>query len=66
MRLYQQNKKLTRDPDEKRIKDMYTIKEVTEEERLELLRRGYAHIYYEAFSKPITKKELKRLEGIEE
>jgi hypothetical protein len=66
MRSYQQDKRLKKDPDEKRIKEMYTIKEVTKEERLELLRRGYAHIYYEAFAKSITKKELKRLEGIEE
>lgn len=66
MRQYQQNKKLTKDPDEKRIKEMYTMKEVSQEEKEESLRRAYAHIHYQAFGKPISKKQLKEIEGIEE
>ena len=66
MRLYQQDKRLKKDPDEKRIKEMYTIKEVSQEEKSEAVGRAYAHIYYQAFDKPISTEELKRLEGIEE
>ena len=66
MRQYQQNKKLTKDPDEKRIKEMYTMKEITQEEKVESIQRAYAHIYYQAFDKPISTEELKGLEGIEE
>ena len=66
MRTYQQNKKLIKDPDEKRIKEMYTIKEVSQKEKSEAVGRAYAHIYYQAFDEPISTEELKRLEGIEE
>ena len=66
MRKWQQNKRLSRDPEEKRLKDMYTIKEITEEEKQERLKQAYAHIYYEAFGRAITTERLKSIEGIEE
>lgn len=66
MRTWQQNKRLSRDPEQKRLKDMYTIKEITEEEKQERLKQAYAHIYYEAFGRAITTERLKSIEGIEE
>ena len=66
MRQYQQNKKLTKDPDEKRMKEIYIMKEISQEEKAESIQRAYAHIYYQAFDKPISTEELKGLEGIEE
>lgn len=66
MKQWQQNKKLSRDPEEKRQKHLYTIKEISKEDQQRLMREAYAYIYYEAFNRAITDKELKRLEGIEE
>jgi hypothetical protein len=60
------NKLLSRDPEEKRQKEMYTIKEHTEEEKQERMREAYAYIHYQAFGKSISNKKLKELEGIEE
>jgi hypothetical protein len=66
MKKYQQNKRLSRDPERDRMKDMFTIKEYTEEEKQNRMREAYAYLHYQAFGKPITQKQLKDLEGIEE
>ena len=66
MKKYQQNKRLSRDPEANRMKDMYTIKEITKEEKQNRIREAYAYLHYQAFGKPITQKQLKDLEGIEE
>ena len=66
MKKWQENKRLSKDPEEKRLKDMYTIKEITKEEKQERLKQAYAHIYYEAFGRAITTERLKSIEGIEE
>lgn len=66
MATWQENKRLSRDPEEKRLKEMYKTKEITEEEKREKMRKAYAYIHYEAFGKPIPGWKLKELEGIEE
>ena len=66
MRKYQESKRLSRDPERNRMKEMYTIKEITTEEKQRLIKEAYAHIYYQAFERPITNRQLKDLEGIEE
>jgi hypothetical protein len=66
MRQYHQDKKLKKDPDGKRLKEMYTIKEVTKEEQQDLLKRAYSYLHYQAFGKPISTRQLKEIEGIEE
>lgn len=66
MRIWQENKKLSRDPEAKRMKEIYEIKEITKEEQQEKLKKAYAHIYHQAFGVAITNERLKRLEGIEE
>jgi Zn-finger nucleic acid-binding protein len=60
------NKLLSKDPEEKRMKEMYTIKEYTEEEKQERMNEAYAYMHYQAFGKPIPAWKLKELEGIEE
>ena len=60
------NKLLSRDPEEKRMKEMYTIKELTTEEKQERMREAYAYIYYQAHGRAISEKKLKEIEGIEE
>jgi len=66
MAKWQENKRLSRDPEEKRLREMYKIKEITEEEKREKIRKAYSYIYYEAFGRAISEKQLKDLEGIEE
>jgi len=66
MKKYQENKRLSRDPERDRMKEMYTIKEISTEEKQRLMKEAYAHIYYQAFDRPITDRQLKDLEGIEE
>jgi tryptophanase len=66
MRKYQENKRLSRDPERDRMREIYTIKEITQEEKQERLKQAYAHIYYQAFGTAITTERLKSLEGIEE
>lgn len=66
MRKWQENKRLSKDPEEKRLKEIYEIKEITKEEQQEKLKKAYAHIYYEAFGRSITTERLKSIEGIEE
>jgi tryptophanase len=63
---YQENKRLSKDPERKRLKEIYEIKQITKEEQQERLKKAYAHIYYEAFGAAITTEKLKSLEGIEE
>ena len=63
---WQENKRAEQEVDRKRDKHMYTIKEYTEEEKKERLMEAYAYMHYQAFGRPITKKILKELEGIEE
>ena len=48
------------------IEEMYTIKELTQEEKNQLLAKAYAHIHMQAFGKPIPQWKLKEIEGIEE
>ena len=66
MRQWQQNKRAEQEVDRKREKHLYTIKEYTEEEKQQRLTEAYAYMYYQAFGRPITKRELKEIEGIEE
>lgn len=66
MKRYQDNKRLSRDPEQKRLKEIYEIKEITPEEMQTKLKQAYAHIYYQAFGRAITTERLKSLEGIEE
>ena len=66
MRQWQENKRLSKDPEEKRLKELYTIKEITKEEQQQKLKNAYAHIYFEAFGRAITTEKLKSIEGIEE
>lgn len=66
MKKYQENKRLSMDPERDRMKEMYTIKEISTEEKKRLMREAYAHIYYQAFDRPISDRQLKDLEGIEE
>jgi hypothetical protein len=66
MKQWQSNKRLSKDPETKREKHMYTIKEYTEEEKQQRLTEAYAYIYYQSHGRPITKKILKEIEGIEE
>lgn len=66
MKQWQANKKAEQEVDKKRDKHMYTIKEYTEEEKQQRMREAYAYLHYQAFGKPISQKQLKDLEGIEE
>lgn len=66
MRTWQANKRAEQEVDRKRDKHMYTIKEHTTEEKQQRMDNAYACIYYQAFGKPITQKQLKEIEGIEE
>jgi hypothetical protein len=45
---------------------MYTIKELTAEEKKQRMAEAYAYMHYQAFGKPIPAWKLKELEGIEE
>ena len=63
---WQADRRAEQEVDKKRDKHMYTIKEYTEEEKKERLMEAYAYMHYQAFGRPITKKILKELEGIEE
>ena len=66
MRQWQQNKRAEQEVDRKREKHLYTIKEYTEEEKQQRMKEAYTYMYYQAFGRPITKRELKEIEGIEE
>jgi hypothetical protein len=66
MTKWQQNKRAEQEVDRKRDKHMYTIKELTAEEKQERMNEAYAYIHYQAFGRPISNKQLKDLEGIEE
>ena len=66
MKKWQQNKRAEQEVDQKRDKHMYTIKEVTEEEKKQRMAEAYAYMHYQAFGKPIPAWKLKELEGIEE
>jgi hypothetical protein len=66
MKKWQANRKAEQEIDKKRDKHMYTIKEYTEEEKQQRMAEAYAYMHYQAFGRPITKKILKELEGIEE
>jgi hypothetical protein len=66
MTKWQQNKRAEQEVDRKRDKHMYTIKELSVEEKQERMNEAYAYIHYQAFGRPISNKQLKDLEGIEE
>ena len=66
MEKWQENKRLSRDPEEKRRKEMYKVKEQTKEEQQHRLREAYAYLHHQAFGRAISEKQLKDLEGIEE
>jgi hypothetical protein len=66
MKQWQQNKRAEQEVDKKRDKHMYTIKEYTEEEKKQKMAEAYAYMHYQAFGRPISQKQLKDLEGIEE
>jgi hypothetical protein len=66
MTKWQQNKRAEQEVDAKRDKHMYTIKEQTIEQKQERMHEAYAYIHYQAFGRPISKRQLKEIEGIEE
>ena len=66
MKKYQENKRLSRDPERDRMKELYTIKEISKADQQRLMNEAYAYIYYQAFGRPISDSQLKDLEGIEE
>ena len=66
MKNYQENKRLSKDPEARRIKEVYKTKEITKEERQQKIKNAYAYIYYQAFGRSISEKQLKEIEGIEE
>jgi hypothetical protein len=66
MKKWQADKRAEQEVDRKREKHLYTIKEYTEEEKQQRMKEAYAYMYYQAFGRPITKRELKEIEGIEE
>jgi hypothetical protein len=66
MTKWQQNKRAEQEVDRKRDKHMYTIKELSVEEKQERMNEAYAYLHYQAFGRPISNKQLKDLEGIEE
>lgn len=66
MKKWQANRKAEQEIDKKRDKHMYTIKEVTAEEKKQRMAEAYAYMHYQAFGRPISQKQLKELEGIEE
>jgi hypothetical protein len=66
LKKWQADRKAEQEVDKKRDKHMYTIKEVTPEEKKQRMREAYAYLHYQAFGRPISQKQLKDLEGIEE
>ena len=64
MQKWQADRRAEQEIDRKRDKHMYTIKEVTKEEKQERLKEAYGYMYYQAFGIPITRKVLKEIEGI--
>lgn len=66
MKKWQANRKAEQEIDKKRDKHMYTIKEITAEDKKQRMREAYAYLHYQAFDRPISQKQLKDLEGIEE
>jgi hypothetical protein len=66
MRKYNENRTAKLEVDRKREKHLVTIKEYTKEEKQQRLTEAYAYMYYQAFGIPITKGQLKEIEGIEE
>ena len=66
MKKWQADKRAEQEVDRKREKHLYTIKEYTEEEKQERLKKAYAYLYFHAFGRSITKQQLKEIEGIEE
>jgi hypothetical protein len=66
MNKWQQNRTAKQEVDRKRDKHMYTIKEYTKEDKQQRVREAYAYLHYQAFGRPISAKQLKDLEGIEE
>ena len=66
MKQWQANKRAEQEVDRKRDKHMYTIKELTTEEKQQRMNEAYAYIYYQAHGRPISNEKLKELEGIEE
>jgi hypothetical protein len=66
MKKWQANRTAEQEVDRKRDKHMYTIKELSVEEKQEKMNEAYAYIHYQAFGRPISNKQLKDLEGIEE
>ena len=66
MKKWQANRTAEQEVDRKRDKHMYTIKELSVEEKQEKMNEAYAYIHYQAFGVPISNTQLKDLEGIEE
>ncbi len=66
MEKWQADRRAEQEVDRKRDKHMYTIKELSVEEKQERMNEAYAYIHYQAFGRPISNKQLKDLEGIEE
>jgi hypothetical protein len=63
---WQADRRAEQEVDRKRDKHMYTIKEITPEEKQQRMHEAYAYIHYQAFGRPISKRQLKEIEGIEE
>ena len=64
LKQYQINKRLSRDPEADRVKELYTMKEPNKEEQKERLEVAYAYIYRNAFGKSITRKQLNKIKDI--
>lgn len=65
LKQYQINKRLSKDPEADRMRELYTVKEQTKEEQKERLEVAYAYIYRNAFGKSITRKQLNKIKDIE-
>lgn len=63
LKQWQLKRKLSRDPEEKRKKKMYEIKEPTQEEVRIRMEKAYSYIYLQAFEKEIPLKVLKKLDN---
>jgi len=66
MTKWQADRRAEQEVDRKRDKHMYTIKELSVEEKQQKMDQAYAYIHYQAFGRPISKRQLKEIEGIEE
>ena len=63
---YQEKKRLNKDVESKRMKQLYVFPNLTKEQKQKRMKEAYAYIYYQAFDESISQKQWKEIEGIEE